>query len=310
MSIFVKAIFLLILYCDFSRIAIAAPLNNGNGGLVGVSVHYLISNKIYIYAFDVNGFVSDVERSGAKYVLFTLGQNNGIYNSYNPVLEKECDFYKNNQIYRDLVFEISENLKNKGIKFFLYLPIRSPKNNNILQLCLGDFDEREPPNGSFLKKWADVIGYWSSHLGTKLDGWWFDGAYSLENSDLSLVCDAAFRGNKNRLVAFNPGEGVKYLHKKVAFCQNWIAGEINNPISLYEEKFDFSEKNSMRSHIFTYVGEHWGRNGVRFNRDTLTELMSYLGENKTMFTLDVEIGKTGRLNLEQSSFIRNFIKNI
>src|SRR5262245_2093045 len=39
-----------------------------------------------INGFDVNRFADDVAKTGAKWVLFTLGQNDGYYNSPCPVI--------------------------------------------------------------------------------------------------------------------------------------------------------------------------------------------------------------------------------
>jgi hypothetical protein len=112
---------------------------------------------------------------------------------------------------RDLPGELAKALTKYGIRLMLYLPSRSPQQDEKAMKNLKDVHERQPAPQEFTRNWSDVIRKWSVRYGTQISGWWFDGSYSREGwDDLSKPYNwntwaAACRaGNPNSLLAFNP----------------------------------------------------------------------------------------------------------
>lgn len=283
--------------------------NNKYTGLVpkfGVMIHYL-PGKIGEYEYssiDIVGLVSDLKKIKAEYLIFTLGQNDGFFNSKNDALELICPAHFKDEPYRDIVEELSFELKKQSILFILYLPFRAPQKNQYLMNCLEDISEKEPPSTKFLKNWSQIIEFWSVKFGHRIDGWWFDGTYNTKNisdSNWDLFCTAALSGNKIKLIAFNAGEGSQKLGRKNAPCQNWAAGEL---VTKFEYSNEINE--TLIFNLLTPIKNQWGRDGS--NRYSNAELCNLFGITKShsgMLTVDIPVNEKLRFSNENIEFIKN-----
>ncbi len=160
----------------------------------------------YMTSFDVDAFVKDVEDAGAGFVILTIGQHDGFYNAYNPVYDEYAGVREGERTppstARDLPMDIAKALHAKGIKFILYATASPPKrahlnfydgfNASASGYMKGDYyiterfgltthDDMVLTQDN-LRKWTEVLGYWSERYGEYLDGWWLDGMWKTENS--------------------------------------------------------------------------------------------------------------------------------
>ena len=70
--------------------------------------------------FDIKGFMADFDKTGADWLIFTLGQNSGYYASPNSVIDSLAGSGHTSR--RDLALEIAKELKKRGKKFIAYIP--------------------------------------------------------------------------------------------------------------------------------------------------------------------------------------------
>jgi len=165
-----------------------------------------------VNAFDVNKFADGVQRAGAKWVLFTLGQNSGYYCAPNATLDKYSGYkagQKNST--RDLPMDLIKALRAKGIRLVLYLPSNAPAADSTIAKGLGLTQMNGGNwviNQTFLTRWSEVIAEWSKRYGTDLSGWWFDGWYSGSGFTASYgkyYADAVRAGNPQGVFCVNTG---------------------------------------------------------------------------------------------------------
>ena len=159
----------------------------------------------YLESFDVDAYVQDILQTGASFVIFTIGQHDGYFNAHNPVYDKYAGVAEGERTpsssARDLPMEIAEALKPYGIKMMFYAvgcpPFRAhkevgPNFDPATNPHDGDYaitdafgqtrNTDTPPSQETLKKWQEVLGYWSEHYGENLAGWWIDGMWTSQNS--------------------------------------------------------------------------------------------------------------------------------
>jgi hypothetical protein len=224
----------------------------------GIMMHWLLGsgNKNLNSLFDVNYLADQLSDAGAKYLIITLGQNSGYYNSPNETYDAYTGYDAGDRLSaRDLPMELFDALNSRGIKLMLYLPSQvanqDPNAQQKFGLPTGATDQ--PVNMEFAMKWAQVIQEWSDRYGSKISGWWFDGGYAQVNytQDIfDVYTNAVKHGNHNALVAYNPGI-ILVPH---ATSEDYTAGETNEPFSLIpEDRFIGGEQ----WHVMTYLGSNW-----------------------------------------------------
>ncbi|WP_343247141.1 LamG-like jellyroll fold domain-containing protein [Diplocloster hominis] len=216
----------------------------------------------YVGQFDAEEYAKQVNETGAKYVLLTLGQNSGSYCAPNAVYDKymrEAGLLKEGEqnpkttsMENDLPMKIAKALEPYGIRLMLYLPSNPPHS-----AC---WDESGTPNGygyfsDYLvtkkvfdytpgqdgvpsqkarKVLSEMVAWWSEHYGDMVSGWWFDGFYhsgagsqldmSLEYN-VSSLANAAKAGNPYSIVTFNKGTSASVNHSKITDYTDYTAGE-------------------------------------------------------------------------------------
>ena len=186
----------------------SAMLAGWMSGRTGIMVHWLYPKAgavdAPVEAFDVKGFADDVERSGAAWVIFTVGQNFGAYASPNAEIDRLCG--KGFCSRRDLLKEVAEAVHARGRRFIVYLPAETRLNAGIREGTGWQTNGTE--RAVFERNWTGVIREWAVRLGPNCDGWWFDGAYPHlfpDGINERLWRSAARAGNPKAVLAFNSG---------------------------------------------------------------------------------------------------------
>ena len=77
-------------------------------------------------AFDVEGLANQLASTGAKYLLFTIGQNSGHYCAPNATYDKIVGITPSKCSRRDLVADLAEELKERDMRLMVYLPSGAP----------------------------------------------------------------------------------------------------------------------------------------------------------------------------------------
>lgn len=209
-------------------------------GKFGLMVHWLAPGPPAEYGstrsnlneavnfFDMRRFLRDFKRSGADWLIFTIGQNSGYYASPNPVLDRLAGPGRCPR--RDLVSEIAEGVKSLGKRFIAYLPVEVAGQSIEIQQAFSWNPQDGTAQEDFQRRYCEFIAAYAQRLDTALDGWWFDGAYTWpvfhsRHLRADWYLDAARAGNPQAAVAFNDGSFCTGITQPVVPGQDYLAGE-------------------------------------------------------------------------------------
>ncbi len=270
----------------------------------GVFTHYLVAGEEFnkmADSFDVKGFADQMEKTKADYLIFTLGQNSGYYCSPNATYEKYAGYAPGQRCTRrDLPMEIAREMQNRGIRFLLYLPSRSPQDDPQAMAGLSDIDERKKAPQEFIKKWSEVIEEWSLRYGTLVSGWWFDGAYRESSwNDYTLPYNfrtwaAACRaGNPESLLAFNNGAGLDRAFRILSEEQDYTAGEMGQFGATPEY---FPPILGKQWHILSLLWYGWNyRIGPCYTDEWLIDYVKRVNQQGGIVSLDAIVSADGTI---------------
>jgi hypothetical protein len=189
---------------------------------------YLDDPDVAVDAFDLDRFMADFRRTGAAWLIFTVGQNTGFYASPNAVLDRLAG--PGHASRRDLVMEIAERCRRACRKFIAYLPVEVRGQPEEMRRAFGWEDREGTDQAEFQRRYAGFIREYALRFGDLLDGWWFDGAYpwpAFHNSRLQadLYLGAARAGNPAAAVAFNDGSFCVGSDRPAVAGQDYLSGE-------------------------------------------------------------------------------------
>jgi hypothetical protein len=206
------------------------------GGTYGVMVHYLLSpqgdspekraaefNRI-IDGFDLDAFMETFTASRADWLIFTIGQNTGYWNSSNEVIDR---LLPGRTPRRDLVLEIARRIEGLDKHFIVYLPVEVSAQQPEVQQAFGWNPEDQT---AYLERYQQFVRAYSRKLGRLHHGWWFDGWYDQITRGKWKAkdwIDAARAGNLDAIVAFNDGAFCVGREKPVSPLQDYHAGEVH-----------------------------------------------------------------------------------
>ena len=270
----------------------------------GVFFHYLPGGDGWqkaIDSFDVESFATQMEEAGAAYVFITLGQNNGYYCSPSATYEYFTGYQPNERCSRrDLPMELADALSKHHIRLMLYLPSRSPQQDKQAMEGLSDVGEQEPAPQEFTRRWSTVIREWSLRYGTKVSGWWFDGAYNTAGWDdltrkynWNTWADACRAGNANSLLAFNPGTDAKRAFLRLSNQQDYTAGE-QNAWTLTPQRVPSPP--GVQWQVLSFLGTNWGKaDGPRLSDAAMIDYIRTVNNQGGVVTMDVHVSTAGQV---------------
>lgn len=256
---------------------------------LGAFMHFLPGDPgsfAKVNDFDVNALAGQLEAMGAKYFVFTLGQNSGWFNAPNATYDRITGYRAGERCaLRDLPLELSRALEPKGIRLMLYLPCQTPNRDARAQRAFGlaEGPKDQSIDVAFAAKWADVIREWSLRYGKKVSGWWFDGGYVgvKFNEDIARLYAAAVKaGNPQAIATFNPG--VKLIRYTEA--EDYTAGELNEPFDLVPSGRWVA---GSQWHALTFLGATWGKRDVRYPTGRWREWFQKVRAGGGAVTLDM-----------------------
>jgi hypothetical protein len=180
-----------------------------------------------VNAFSVERLMEAVGRSGADWLIFTLGQNTGNYVSPNEEIERLCGVGHCSR--RDLALEIASGLRRMGKKFIAYLPCEVAANTTLHEGMRWN-SEHGSDQHEFQQSYTRVVRVWAERFGKLLDGWWFDGCYTwpvFHNRfmEWDLWYSAARAGNPDAVVTFNDGSFCIGNTQPVRPEHDYLSGE-------------------------------------------------------------------------------------
>jgi hypothetical protein len=278
----------------------------------GIMVHYLADwrartdslsmdtvkwNEL-IDSFDAETLAKQIDSTGAGYLIFTIGQNSGYYLSPNQVYYRLTG-NRNRCSKRDLIADLSVELKKRNIRLIVYLPSGAPAGDSLARKAL-EWQNGPHPNPAFQLKWEEVIREWSLRWKNKIDGWWFDGCYwpnimyrSEKTPNFMSFAAAAKAGNPSAIVAFC--SGVVYRVLSLTPYEDYTAGENDKP-ELISIRRDYNGLvDGKQIHVLSFLGRTWGMGESRFTQEQIISWSKQVTAVKGAITWDTPVQKNGTI---------------
>lgn len=168
--------------------------------------------------FDVEGFASQVQETGAGFVVFTTSHAQHFFPA---PLDSLDHILPGRTARRDLVADLADALGRRGVKLFLYYHLGASSDPEWLKATgFWETDTRR-----LFDNWIAMISEAGQRYGDRLAGWWFDDgavSYYYRSAPWERLATAAKAGYADRLIAFNPWE----LPSPTEF-QDYYCGEGN-----------------------------------------------------------------------------------
>ena len=263
-----------------------------------------------IDAFDAEGLARQLEAVGAPYFFITLGQNSGHYLAPNETYDEYVGLKPSKCSRRDLVADLYEALRPRGIQLLVYLPSGAPAADPVAVERLGwewGIEGGWPHGGgkptgkrlaSFQRKWEAVVRDWSMRWGPKLRGWWIDGCYFADDMyrhadapNFQSFAAALKAGNPTSIVAFNPGVLTPVVcHTK---HEDYTAGEIAGLLPECPGPWVERDGHRARYHVLSYLGQSWCKGAPRFPDAMVRGYTEHVAAKGGVLTWDVPIEKNG-----------------
>lgn len=285
-------------------------------GPFGVMVHYLKGifpkegspnpdfNAV-IDRFDVDAFANQIAATGARWLIFTFGQNTGFYCSPNAYLESLIPGCCSD---RDLMGEIANAVHARGMKLIAYLPAEVDLQTQAFRDAFA-WDSSGPGKHAFQQHYMKMIKCWSLQHGKRIDGWFFDGCYDSkvkgfmrthdwDNSrfDPKAWAQALRAGNPDAVFTMNAGVG--YLHS-VLPNQDYVSGEFNDLSFLPDGPTSFG----MQNQVLTWLDCRWLHNEepglIPPPKYSVDELFAFIEHHRRVgsaVTLNIGIYEDGQLS--------------
>jgi len=258
-------------------------------------------------AFDLGGFGAQIESTGTRFCFVTIGQNSGFFCAPNGTYDSLVGIAPSKLSRRDLIGDIADELKRRGVEMLVYLPAGAPAADSIAVERLGwewGFEGGWPGGwqtrtgkrlADFQLKWEAVIEDWSMRWGSKVRGWWIDGCYFADEMyrdadppNFASFADALRAGNPDSLVAFNPG--VLYPIITLTQHEDYTAGEINEV-----EQVQCAGRwvGGAQWHMLSYLGVTWGKGEPRYSDELAAGFTRDIIAHEGVASWDVPIQKSG-----------------
>lgn len=270
---------------------------------------------------DAEALAEQVASTGARWLIFTLGQNTGYYCSPNAALDELIGRIPGHLSRRDLLADVAASLQQRGIRTIAYLPSHAPALDRRAVEALGCTPDWDASNwqlkpgtyvrseatderlSRFQRNWESVVQEWSTRWGDAVSGWWIDGCYYGERMyhhddepNLESFARALRSGNERAAVAFNPGVMVTCFGP----AEDYTAGESMHNLAVSQWEGGFSPlKNptgNSHLHILLPLGRNWCEGEQpRFNQNLAVGYSEYIASLGGGISWDVPITTEGAI---------------
>ena len=275
-------------------------------------------------SFDVERYARTLADIGCPYTFLTLGQNSGYYCAPNETYDGIVGRRPTRLSRRDLVGDLADACTKRGIRLLVYFTSSAPCNDPeaiVALRCTPPWDAGKLgfPAGRYpaadgartdervhdvQQQWEAVIREWSLRWGSKVHGWWIDGAYVADvmyrhpdAPNFRSFAAAMKAGNPDSIVAFNPGvRNPVICHSEY---EDYTAGEISNtlptngvepcvvPVGRWVKGAQY--------HILTFLGGCWCHSGPRFTDAMVAAYTRYVNSWEGVVSWDHPVTPDGQV---------------
>jgi len=264
--------------------------------------------------FNTEVFAEQVEQTGAGYVMFSVMQNSRYMIAPNSVFERYTGYAPGDytSTSRDLINDLYASLNPRGIKLMLYFTACGPLNDMQAKTGLGDIGDVSN-NATFRARWEEVAQEFSQTYGTKISGWWIDGAhyggyrngvsnYTPNETNLGSFRTALLSGNSNAIIAFNAGSQSKdpYVWSS---REDYVAGERKEFPSVLPTSRFLNPRSGLPSntntrkqwHMMIPLGHGFGRHDTLYKPSQLANYVKQISNVGGVISFDVGVYRDGTL---------------
>lgn len=267
--------------------------------------------------FDLDQLVAQICRTKAAWVIFTLGQNSGLYSSPNRYLDSIAG--PGHASSRDLVLEMAKEFTSRGIKLIVYAPgeIKAVKSLHL------PFGWNPLDQSLFQQRYTTFLREYSERFAEYCSGWWIDGCYAwpeFPNSsrDWSLWAGALRAGNEEAALAFNDGCFLDDHPYPLTSEQDFLSGEASgfgltgplvkraNSVRSYTFDNGYTERLGCQAHVVAPLDNHgnWVFSGPgpitppAYTVEDLSKIIENYRRSRAALTFNVGIYQEGLLGDE------------
>ncbi len=254
--------------------------------------------------FRVDRFVSDVKKTGARYVVFSVGQVSGYYAAPNAFYEKQTGSRRGTfTSSRDLIADLAPALKAARIKLMVYMAVEGPTNApDVVRSRFPVTTDKAPPDTR--RSVNAMLREWSLRWGASVSGWWLDGCYPGSDYEDPAIGEQAVTelmrsvkvGNPHAIAACNP-KALQFRGQSPE--QDFVAGE-ENTLQRYPQATPVHYKGkNLTWHVVSYVGSNWGKHDLRFASNQVASYVKNVSDLGGVVTLDLGVNADGSLSAQQ-----------
>ncbi len=268
--------------------------------------------------FDLDGFIQNVEDSGAAYVLWsvTWGQH-----YISAPLESLDALIAGRTTKRDLLGEMADALHERGIKLVFYYHYGYDCNHSIdkewMEACGGYKADKTELYDNF----QAIVSEMGLRYGDKLHGWWFDGGQRFYNchfdnsagdkgplsAPFKALTQASRAGNPERVVAYN-----SWIKPRLTEYQDYYGGEGGRGFSgLDAGIFPTGPKQGLQAHGCFILEKEWGHIKLdtpipspRFTSQEMTQMIKRALQRQFPLSINLEMYEDGSVSPESMSLLR------
>ncbi len=266
--------------------------------------------------FDVEKYVSEIADTGAQYIIFTSAHALQMLPAPCDVIER---ILPGRTSKRDLIGEIADACHKRGMHFIQYYNHSCNAGDDPEWEYAVGYHERD--KRKLTKNLCEIVSEMGSRYGKRVDAWWFDSCYALDNRGLysnvstdmhgfqfpwEEFVDAAKAGYSGRLVTLNSGVMLHYLYST---HQDYEAGEANQMIAVPESQFTREHLQGHRWACLDYAG--WVHNRVntplakpRYTRAQVADYVRDCNQVKVAVTFNVDIDRNATLSPESLALLK------
>lgn len=260
-----------------------------------------------VHGFNVELLAKNLHQMGAGYYVITIMQGTPHLIAPNATFDEIAGTKPGEACStRDLVLDISNELKKYDIDLFLYFTGDGPYKDNDIGSKFGFIEPRQVGvTKPFVDKWTKVLEEYAVRYGDRISGWWIDGCYRdfLKYTDellepYYLTCK---KGNPNALVALNAGVGVSKFGTNFRL-EDFTCGEMNVFEHVPERRF----YDNAQAHILaplgaddTGIGATWGSFGLAATKEHIVDYVDRVHAAGGVVTFDIGVYRDGSFDPAQ-----------
>jgi alpha-L-fucosidase len=259
----------------------------------------------------VDGLADQLASAGVPCYIITIGQNSGHYLAPNDAYDGYVGISPSKCSRRDLVADLSEALRPRGIRLMVYLPSGAPGADPVAVERLewewgfeGGWPEawKTTRTGkrlvAFQRKWEAVTREWSLRWSDKVSGWYIDGCYFADemyrhddSPNFASFAAAIRAGNPDSIVCFN--HEIATTITSVTEHEDYTAGEFKDALPACPGPWVERDGHKARYHINSYLGQEWGEGEPRFPDELVVGYTKHVMSKGGVVTWDAPLERSG-----------------